>query len=364
MSVSDTQLRLRYSLGRPRIRAAFAGLGHASALLAFVILATALQRTASDLPYQTPLIGLAWFGHACLVLSAAMAASLPILVVAGNLAPASGWHRYACLTLTTSTAVFASVVSPLPALVTGVELGMFAHLQVAIFTVLLAVVLEFRYRALAIAGTLLRVEIDGINADARLRDASLRMLQAQVAPHFLFNTLANVRRLARLDRKAAAAMLGDLIEYFSVTLARRDAPQTTLGEEARLVDAYLRIHRIRMGSRLAYEIDVPKNLAHVPIPAMLLLTLVENAIKHGLNPLAEGGFVRLRAEQRGGDLHLQVADNGRGLNLTEGHGAGLANVRARLSILYGARAALDVGPGEPRGFVANVQLPLHEGAAT
>jgi LytS/YehU family sensor histidine kinase len=236
--------------------------------------------------------------------------------------------------------------------------------QLAIFVVLLAIVLEFRHRALATAGALLRVEIDRVNADMRLRDASLRVLQAQVAPHFLFNTLANVRRLAQLDRAAAAAMLGDLVEYFSVTLARRDSAQATLGEEARLVDAYLRIHRVRMGSRLAYEIDVPKNLARVPVPSMLLLTLVENAIKHGLNPLAEGGFVRLRAQRRGSDLHVEVADNGRGLIVGEGHGTGLANVRARLAILYGARAALDVGPGQPRGFVANVSLPLLEGATT
>ncbi len=97
---------------------------------------------------------------------------------------------------------------------------------------------------------------------------------------------------------------------------------------------------------------------------MILLTLVENAIKHGVNPLAEGGFVRLRAERRGGNLLLQVADNGRGLMVAEGHGTGLANVRARLAILYGSRAGLEVGPGEPRGFVANVSLPLLEGVAT
>jgi len=95
---------------------------------------------------------------------------------------------------------------------------------------------------------------------------------------------------------------------------------------------------------------------------MMLLTLVENAIKHGLNPLAEGGFVRLRAERRGAELHLEVADNGRGLAAGEGHGTGLSNVRARLALLYGTRAALDVAPGEPRGFVAKVSLPLLEGA--
>jgi hypothetical protein len=363
MSGSDPHLRFRHGLGLSWMRAAFAGLGHAAALLAFVIAATALKFTANQFPLQTSTADLASFARESAALGAALAVSVPLLVAACNLAPASGWRRYACLIVTTSVSILACIGSPLPALITGVAIDTLARWQLSFFVVLLGVVLEFRHRALATAGALLRVEIDGINADARLRDASLRVLQAQVAPHFLFNTLANVRRLAQLDRKAAAAMLGDLVEYFSVTLARRDTPRATLAEEARLVDAYLRIHRVRMGSRLAYEIDVPTNLARVQIPSMMLLTLVENAIKHGLNPLAEGGFVRLRAERRGAELHLEVADNGRGLAAAEGHGTGLSNVRARLAILYGTRAALEVAAGEPRGFVAKVSLPLLEGVA-
>ncbi|HVS24362.1 MAG TPA: histidine kinase [Gammaproteobacteria bacterium] len=362
MNGGDTHWRIPHGFGLPRLRAAFAGLGHATALLAFVIAATALKLTANDFPLQTSAADIAAFAREGVALATALLVPMPLLVAACNLAPASGWRRYCWLSLTTSIGVLACVFSPLPSLVAGVAIDRLVPFQLAVFVVLLAIVLEFRHRALATAGALLRVEIDGINADARLRDASLRVLQAQIAPHFLFNTLANVRRLARLDRGAAAAMIGDLVEYFSVTLAHSDAPQATLGDEARLVDAYLRIHRVRMGARLAYEIDVPTSLASVQIPSMMLLTLVENAIKHGLNPLAEGGFVRLRAERRGGELHLEVADNGRGLTVAEGHGAGLANVRARLAILYGARAGLDVGPGQPRGFVANVSIPLLDGA--
>ena len=359
-----TQLRIRHSFDLPRLRAAFAGLGHVSALLAFVIGATALKFTANKFPVQTSAADVADFARESLALASALAISVPLLVAACNLAPASGWRRYAWLVAATSVGALACFASPLPALVNSVLFDTLVRTQLALFVVLLTVVLEFRHRALAIAGALLRVEIDSVNADARLRDASLRVLQAQIAPHFLFNTLANVRRLAQLDRRAAAAMLGDLVEYFSVTLARRDAPQSTLGEETRLVDAYLRLHRVRMGTRLAFEIDVPKNLSGVPIPSMLLLTLIENAIKHGVNPLAEGGFVRLRAERRGSQLHLEVADNGRGLTAGEGHGTGLANVRARLAILYGTRAALEVRAGQPRGFVASVSLPLLDGAAT
>jgi hypothetical protein len=363
MSGHPTHLRLRHRVDLPALRATFAGLGHASALLVFLIAATALKFTATDAPHNTAAAGLDSFVHLGVTMGATLALVLPLLVAGCNLAPAAGGRRYAWLALITAAAAATCFVSPLPALVSGYAMSTFARWQLGVFVLLLAIVLEFRHRALSTAGALLRVEIDGINADARLRDASLRVLQAQVSPHFLFNTLANVRRLAQIDRKAAAAMLGDLIEYFSVTLARRDAPQTTLAEETRLVDAYLRIHGVRMGNRLAYQIDVPPSLAHVRIPSMLLLTLVENAIKHGLNPLAEGGFVRLKVERRGGDVHLQVADNGRGLTVTEGHGTGLANARARLAILYGERATLTVGPGEPRGFVANVSLPLLEGAS-
>jgi hypothetical protein len=360
---AETPLRIRHYFALPKLRAAFSGLGHVSALLAFVIGASALKFTANRFPLQTSAADVASFARESLALTAALAISVPLLVAGCNLAPASGWQRHAWLVATTSVAVLACVASPLPALVNDVLVDTLVRTQLALFVVLLAIVLEFRHRALALAGALLRIEIDSVNEDARIRDASLRVLQAQIAPHFLFNTLANVRRLAQLDRKAAAAMLGDLVEYFSVTLARRDAPQATLEEETRLVDAYLRLHRVRMGSRLAFEIDVPQSLSLVPIPSMLLLTLVENAIKHGVNPLAEGGFVRLRAERRGNELHLEVADNGRGLAVGEGHGTGLANIRARLAILYGKRAALDVRPGQPRGFVANVSLPLPDGVA-
>src|SRR5262249_18319782 len=158
--------------------------------------------------------------------------------------------------------------------------------------------------------------------------------------HFLFNTLATVRRLARVDRAAATSMLADLERYFSITLAQRAATTASLAEEAELVDAYLRIHRIRMGERLSYSVRLPVDLRDARLPPMMLLTLVENAIKHGIDPLVEGGCVDISAERRDATLHVEVADNGRGLVSMEGTGNGLANIRERLSMLYGARAAL------------------------
>jgi sensor histidine kinase YesM len=355
---SGIQRWRRYSLDT-RTRAAFAGLAHTAAVLVFVDVVTALKFSAYDFPVAASARAGWWaFGRESAALAAALIVAVPLLVAAGNLAPVSGLRRYAWLVVTTPLCVLACVESPLPQLLTGLTLVPFQRQQMGALVVLLVLVFEFRQRALATAAALLRTEIDDVTADARLRDESLRRLHAQIAPHFLFNTLANVTRLAHLDRREAAAMLGDLVRYFSVTLARGDNPHTSLGDEVRLVDAYLRIHRVRMGGRLAYAIDVPDELTGARVPTMMLLTLVENAIKHGINPLVEGGFVHVRAERRGRALHLEVADNGRGLTVTEGHGMGLANLRARLSMLYGAGARLVLEHGHPRGFVASVVMPF------
>src|SRR5262249_32122331 len=131
-----------------------------------------------------------------------------------------------------------------------------------------------------------------------------------------------------------------------------------LAAEAELVDAYLRIHRVRMGERLAYSVQLPADLRDARLPPMMLLTLVENAIKHGIDPLVEGGRVEISAELRDAALRVEVADNGRGLASAEGTGIGLANIRARLSMLYGGRASLSFAHRQPRGFVASLQLPL------
>jgi sensor histidine kinase YesM len=349
---------LRYSL-RTRARGAFVDLGHAAVVVVFVVAVWAVGHSVNAFPSEPSFVAgaLTVVRHG-VAIAAALAIVVPLLVAARNFAPLEGVRRYAWLTVSTALCVLACVESPLPMLLTGVTFSTSDRRQLEELVVLLVLVLEFRQRAFATANELARVEIDSVTADARLRDARLRVLRTQISPHFLFNTLANVRQLARLDRPAAALMLGDLVRYFSATLARLDQPLSTLADEARLIDAYLRIHRMRMGTRLAYAIDVPEELAAAQVPAMMLLTLVENAIKHGVNPLVEGGFVRIHAERSGGTLRVEVADNGRGLTSAEGHGMGLANVRARLSMLYGPRAQLVLEHGRPRGFAASVLLPL------
>ena len=186
----------------------------------------------------------------------------------------------------------------------------------------------------------------------------LRLLQAQVEPHFLFNTLSNVRRLCQSDAAAGRAMLGQLTRYLRGALPRMRENETTLAEEIDLVSAYLGVQKTRMGARLESSIDAPAPLLAARVPPMMLATLVENAIKHGIAPLAEGGAIRIKAEKGGDALRLTVADTGRGFTGTSGSGVGLANIRARLAALYGERAALRLEANAPRGVAAVITLPL------
>jgi len=196
--------------------------------------------------------------------------------------------------------------------------------------------------------------------DREMAEARLQVMQAQIEPHFLFNTLANVRRLYQTDAPAGEVMLDNLMRYFTVALPRMRAQESDLAREAELIDAYLGIHRIRMGPRLAFAVDFPQPLLGVRVPPMMLLTLVENAIKHGINPLPEGGFVRVSADVEQGRLCLRVSDSGRGFGAGTGSGGGtgLANIRARLHAEYGAAAELILSPNQPRGITATIVLPV------
>jgi len=338
--------------------AMFAGLGYAASLMLFMTLGYAAWYVCSEFKGATLVEQVVWEARAAVPFGTALALPLLGVVAAANLAPAGGVRRAAFIATTTVLAialvrVLAPVQLPVPD-----DTPQGVPKELGVLVLLLVLVLELRHRTQATASLLLRTEIDAVAAHAQLQQARLGVLRAQIAPHFLFNTLANVRRLARVDRAAAISMLDDLARYFSITLARRDATTTTLADEAELVDAYLRIHRVRMGRRLSYSVNLPRDLRTAHLPPMMLLTLVENAIKHGIDPMVEGGRVEITAERRDAALHVEVADNGRGLASAEGTGTGLANIRARLSMLYGGRAALALAQRRPRGFVASLQLPL------
>jgi len=199
--------------------------------------------------------------------------------------------------------------------------------------------------------------------DAEIRqmlEARLQVMRAQIEPHFLFNTLANVKRLCQRDMSRGIAMLDNVVSYLRAALPQLRGGATTLGQEADLVRAYLDVLQIRMGEYLAFSVDVPPELRDYPFPPMMLLTLAENAIKHGLAPSPDAGRIDVTARLDGRELVIAVADTGVGFGVakTSGTGIGLANTRARLAALYGLEAQLALRTHEPRGVVAEIRIPL------
>lgn len=190
--------------------------------------------------------------------------------------------------------------------------------------------------------------------------ARLSALQAQVEPHFLFNTLANLKYLQRTDTLAAQQMLDHLIGYLQNALPDMRAVSSTVGRELDLARDYLSIMQIRMGERLHFAIEAADDLRAVPMPPAMLISLVENALRHGLQGLPRPGSVRIRAGLEEGSLRVDVCDDGAGFNdsATHGHGLGLSNIQSRLALLYGDKAALEVLPQEPFGVLAILRLPL------
>ncbi len=188
-------------------------------------------------------------------------------------------------------------------------------------------------------------------------EAELKLMQAQVEPHFLFNTLSNVQFLVETDPAAAARMLGHLTDYLRAAIPQLRQHTTTLAQEARLAESYLAILQMRMGRRLRYRVDVAPELGECEIPPMMLLSLVENAIQHGVEPCAQAGEVHVSAERRGGELHIVVRDTGQGLAGTPGAGVGLSSIRERLQAIYrgAARISLEENPGG--GAIATLCLP-------
>ncbi|MGB3393302.1 MAG: histidine kinase [Stenotrophomonas sp.] len=195
-------------------------------------------------------------------------------------------------------------------------------------------------------------------AEKELSVARLNLLHAQVEPHFLYNTLANAQVLTRSDPERAERMLGHLIQYLRSSLPGIDQSLSTLGQELERVRAYLEILHIRMGERLAVQIDVPEALHDVALPSMALQTLVENAIKHGLEPKPGGGTIWLLARESGAQVHITVADDGQGFGgNSSGTGIGLKNLRERLRLSCGPEAAFALVSNFPSGAAATLTLP-------
>jgi sensor histidine kinase YesM len=201
-------------------------------------------------------------------------------------------------------------------------------------------------------------ELQRVQIERQTAEARLQALRAQIEPHFLFNTLANLHRLYETDRVRGQRMLADFIAYLRAALPRMQGDQTTLGQEVELTRAYLNVLQVRMGQRLCFRLNLPQELGRLPFPPLALSTLTENAIKHGLNPLPEGGSIDISARIENDLLRVQVADTGAGFKQASGTGAGLANLRARLAALYGEAAQLDIRANAPRGIRATIAVPL------
>jgi sensor histidine kinase YesM len=192
-------------------------------------------------------------------------------------------------------------------------------------------------------------------------------MQAQVEPHFLFNTLASIDHLIEVDPKRASQMQKNLIALLRASMpTMREAGSNgqaggprDLGRELAVIRPYLEILKVRMEERLATEIDVPDGLLSAEFPTMMVQTLVENAIKHGLEPKPEGGQLSVKAAVVHGKLEVTVADTGLGFGraATAGTGVGLANIRERLQLLYGSRASLTITENPGGGTRVTVAVP-------
>jgi signal transduction histidine kinase len=197
----------------------------------------------------------------------------------------------------------------------------------------------------------------GAEASKAQAVAQLGLLQAQIEPHFLFNTLAHIQSAIDQEPAVGKRMLEHLIFYLRGTLTRTRSASYTVGEEQGLIDALLAIAQIRMGSRLRYAVQLPPSVRDAHLPPLLLQPLVENAIKHGIEPSLDGGEIQVTGAVDGDALVLRVADTGVGITLGNPEGVGLSNVRERLAALYGEQGRLSLERNTPRGTIAELRVP-------
>ncbi len=188
--------------------------------------------------------------------------------------------------------------------------------------------------------------------------ANLRALQAQIEPHFLFNTLANVTSLIHARPDEAKKMLEEFIGYLRASLDTSRESETTLAKEFDFMQSYLAVLKVRMGNRLNIAVDLPDDVKQIHLPPMLIQPLVENAIKHGLEPKIEGGQIKLSARRHTDRIEIEVVDNGFGFQSTTSDGVGLINVRERLEKLYAGKASLSIEENMPSGTKIVVSIPV------
>jgi hypothetical protein len=270
--------------------------------------------------------------------------------------------------------LLASVLGPplgmsLGDLMTGYQSPSLLQLNSTNTRVTVAMTLIASVASMYVLSTMERLSAARAQAEAAQRQAAenqLRMLQSQLEPHMLFNTLANLRVLIGLDPPRAQAMLDHMIAFLRSTLGASRADAHALSAEFDHLADYLALMAVRMGPRLQVDFQLPPALAALPVPPLLLQPLVENAIKHGLEPQVDGGRIEVAAQREGRTLTLTVRDSGAGLDGaagTAGGGFGLTQVRERLKTLYGETAGLQLTQAAGGGTLATLWLPIQDASA-
>jgi len=216
----------------------------------------------------------------------------------------------------------------------------------------------FYWESLAITRSNLEKEqINRLEMEKRITEAKLMTLQAQIEPHFLFNTLSNIINLFDTDIERGKSMQQDLIHYLESSLSRIRTDLSTLGDEMQLVIAYLNIFKVRMEDRLQYKVHIPDHLQKITFPPLLLQPLVENAIKHGIEPKEEGGEISINAKKQDQMIRIEVSDTGLGIRLKNRARTGLANIRERLALQYGSKGRLIITENHPCGVKSIIEVP-------
>ncbi len=200
-------------------------------------------------------------------------------------------------------------------------------------------------------------KIQRLISEKNTAEAKVKQLQAQIEPHFLFNTLSNILSLLDAEPQKGKTMLEDFIRYLRISLTKIREDLTTLGIEMKMIQAYLDLHKVRMGKRLTFHIDLPEDLSGFHLPPMLLQPLVENALKHGLEPKIEGGELAILASQANGLVRIEVHDTGLGFAPGGKTGLGITNIRERLNNLYNGQAGLVLKSPDSGGVRAILEVP-------
>ena len=240
------------------------------------------------------------------------------------------------------------------------EKSLFQVIILAITFGMIATYFFYSKSRLKVSQELIQQErIKRLSSEKEALEANLRLLQAQIEPHFLFNTLSNVLSLIDTDPANGKSMLMDLIHYLRTSLSRTLHDPITLDQEIDMIKAYLNIQKIRMGDRLRFKIELPDAVRKHPFPPMLLQPLVENAVKHGLEPKMEGGEIMIKAMEEEDLIRIEVMDTGLGFSSFHETGVGIGNVKERIQLLYGEKGRLIIEENKPSGVRAIIEVPKH-----